>query len=783
MNKNFYIIILVLFFNIYIKSIDQTQHHVICKLSNQQQLNKKNYTKIKHSIHDATNALDVLCQAQYKNSIENNEQYPCKLDTVFFVHINHDQLQWTLYKPSFISYEEFITLAKKTYKQYKLNVSFSQDQVVSIMNIDLGLDSKYISLQELEEYKKLSDSEISILKSKLEDQATSAQSYTQEINQISLAQKMKPLFFWHLENPTIGLLENSKNISYYPKPLAWNFLLWDLAPKKGAGAKVAIIDTGSSAFNFTDEKLHSDYKKNINISLSDQLDEYGYNLVSQHGLDPIHQIAINFANVCDHEIFDMYECMQNLPKWIIEIIKEGRSLQVEQYLAKNVKKEYLNRKKLSLNQKGEDLLKDLLYGKFGIAPKDGNSFFTIVHGKEPYDKDFLLQTLPTSKNYQSNVALSSGHGTFTQGIVNGKMQGDLGITGLAPQADVIMIKAFHDDGTTNKTTLNAALQRALTLKAPIVSMSLKITDTIDPVADATLKSLIDSIDYVVAASGNDGMNPNLSNKEAYPARFDSVAFDVGAFQYDDGNYSICSFTQKESGIGPKIVAPGFDILSAGLVPGQVIDSMYIFMAGTSVAVPIVSGFLALLLAEFQDKFTRQQILKVVYRCTMRLNNDISWQQDIILGAIDMRSSLLCLHILYAIKIKLEEDKKTVYNFDKNFDILLQAVYEINYYPTKKNNQFMKIDFTQNFKNYTDQFCNQKQEGLIVKDLNEIITFAQSTILHAINPTKYISPTIDDELEKNIATILKLQNNLFNDLPLANQQRINLVLQPKKSLKK
>ena len=126
-----------------------------------------------------------------------------------------------------------------------------------------------------------------------------------------------------------------------------------------------------------------------------------------------------------------------------------------------------------------------------------------------------------------------------------------------------MIKAFNDNGSTNKTTLNAALQRAITLRNPIVSMSLKITDEVDKVADAPLKELIDGIDYVVAASGNDGNSKLLHNKEAYPAKFDSVAFDVGAFQYNDGDYDVCSFTQMEPNIGPKFVAPGFDIFSYG----------------------------------------------------------------------------------------------------------------------------------------------------------------------------------------------------------------------------
>jgi subtilisin family serine protease len=600
---------------------------------------------------------------------------------------------------------------------------------------------------------------------------------------------MQKYFFWHWKIPTIGLMQSGKfDIDDQYKPLAWHFLLWDLAPKKGQGAHVAIIDTGVSAFNLQEKEFLNVYKKNINITMPNVLQNYGYNLVSENGLDPIRQIAINFGNYCDHTKFDSDELMQELPAWIIDFIKNKNQIQIEQYFIKNAKKEYLSEGELHLNKKGEETLKDLLYGKYGIIPSGKDSFFHIVKLQDPYNEEILLETLPAPKIIGNDDPFSAGHGTFTQGIVNAKLYNERGIFGLAPEAQVTMIKAFNDNGTTNKTTLNAALQRAITLKNPIVSMSLKITDEIDKITDAPLKKLIDSIDYVVAASGNDGNSKKLHNKEAYPAKFDSVAFDVGAFQYDHGKYNVCSFTQKEPNIGPKFVAPGFDIFSSGLTPNQTQDSMYLFMAGTSIAVPVVTGFLALVLAEFQEDFTREQILKVIYKFSMKLNDGPTWQKYIKLGTPDMRSSLLCLHVLRSLHHTLEDDTK--YPFDKYFDNLVEAIYTINYYVPSCYEKEIGASLTNNLSGFINALQEKTPTKTIVKffspstyDLSESIHFIAQSILAAINSKKYPGKNdCDQQLLTSLESIVSTKKfNLFAKLSTSSQDRINGALTSKKTL--
>jgi subtilisin family serine protease len=739
---------------------DVIDAHVICYFTSQPK-NKKERADWNKKMHQATYDINQYCKKNYNHPYKNNLVYPHRKDSVFLVDCDDTQNYWTLYKPSFIPFQEFILIAQKIYADAGLSVQFLHDELVTIAQFDTGFDATVISLSEFEMYKKMTDEDF---EKKISDLQNDESANKEVIKKLRQAQAMKKLFFWHLQTPTTGLLPSTdEHITI--KPIAWNFLLWDLAPHQGAGVKVAVIDTGISAFNFKEKNLTSLYKKHINVTMPTAvMQDYGYNLVSENGLDPIKQIAINFEHFCDHEKFNGDQLMRDLPEMIMFFVKTKDKLQFEQYFTKNAKKEFLNESKDKLNKKGDDKLKDLLYGKYGVVPSENQNFFTVVNIDKPYSQEGLLEILPVPQLIKEGTSLAAGHGTFTQALISGQQYDNQGIFGIAPQAQVIMIKAFKDDGTTSKIKLNAALQRAITLQASIVNMSLKITDSLDQVKDIFLQELIDCIDYVVAASGNDGQNKDL--KEAYPARFDSVAFDVGAFSHKN-NYEICPFTQKESEIGPKIVAPGFDIFSAGLSPEQKEDSMFMFMAGTSVATPIISGFIALVLAEFGSTFSREQILQVLYAFSLQL--DAAWNNQTLLGTIDIRSALLCLHTLAYIKKTF--DKKNI-NFEKYFHRLVRAIYTINYYTTEKNVPY--------FFTHTQTQTVEKNTTLpttIIPEINTIKSaqkYMTKIILQGLQ-----NKNINTDLETQVQKIMHTNNySLFSQLPSSTQKRIQYAIAPR-----
>ena len=157
-----------------------------------------------------------------------------------------------------------------------------------------------------------------------------------------------------------------------------------------------------------------------------------------------------------------------------------------------------------------------------------------------------------------------------------------------------------------------------------------------------------TFDYVVAAAGNDF----YKNKLPYPARFSSVFFTVGSYDYSGKNYKICNFSQFEQGVGPYFVAPGKDIVYS---MDCNYDKLYSMSSGTSVSSAIISGFLALLLGEFQGKFSWNEIKYVIEQSIFKVH-DYNGNQKALLGAIDMRSCLLCLHVLSEVKLSISKKK-------------------------------------------------------------------------------------------------------------------------------
>jgi Subtilase family len=231
--------------------------------------------------------------------------------------------------------------------------------------------------------------------------------------------------------------------------------------------------------------------------------------------------------------------------------------------------------------------------------------------------------------------LSMLHGTHTCGIIQH----------MAPHASIISIKAFDQKNTSSLAMITEGLNFAWHCNADIIHLGLKIADFIDfniPLYKDFCTTL-SKFDYVVAAAGNDG-DPKHSNYSgrhlAYPARSENVYFSVGSFDYKDNQLVHPAFSQYEPGIGPRFILPGVDILSCS----SFYKDSYTFLQGTSTSAALLTGFLALLLAEFQNYFSYQEIIQVIEKLTS-LPHHQDWQEKALLGIPDMRAILFCLHVL------------------------------------------------------------------------------------------------------------------------------------------
>ena len=215
---------------------------------------------------------------------------------------------------------------------------------------------------------------------------------------------------------------------------------------------------------------------------------------------------------------------------------------------------------------------------------------------------------------QRDVAYDdNGHGTHVAGII--AAQGVFGtifsgfrLKGVAPGADLIVIKAIDADGRGDESRVAKGIRTAISHGADVIVLSLGGstrlafgTETEKAVGEAVQAGV-----YVVAAAGNKDPGQTSCNVSS-PASVEGVIA-VGAVDRDAilGDFS-CRGTGKEGGgtlvpgvpspvtgsvdphKKPEVVAPGVDILSAWK------DEGYASARGTSQAAPMVGGLLALIL--------------------------------------------------------------------------------------------------------------------------------------------------------------------------------------------
>ena len=110
---------------------------------------------------------------------------------------------------------------------------------------------------------------------------------------------------------------------------------------------------------------------------------------------------------------------------------------------------------------------------------------------------------------------SNFHGTHTSGTVNAK-NNTIGVVGVAPQADLYIVRVFDSSGNFYGSDIIAAAEACATAGSKVISMSLG-GPSYDAGEDATFQQLYSQGILSVAAGGNDG-----TTAYSYPAAYDVV---------------------------------------------------------------------------------------------------------------------------------------------------------------------------------------------------------------------------------------------------------------------
>jgi subtilisin family serine protease len=218
---------------------------------------------------------------------------------------------------------------------------------------------------------------------------------------------------------------------------------------------------------------------------------------------------------------------------------------------------------------------------------DGNGFVDDVYGW-----NFVSNNNQLDDNH--------GHGTHIAGIIGAEAGNGKGITGIAPEVSLMILKYYDPKvpGTDNLKNTIQAIKYAVKMGAHIINYSGGGTEFSqeehDAVAEASKKGIL-----FVAAAGNE--KSNSDQHHYYPADYklpniiSVTAIDPSTQVLNSSNYGVETVD---------IAAPGQNILSC--LPGN----SYGYMTGTSQATAFATGAAALVMAHKQS-FKAEDVKKYI----------------------------------------------------------------------------------------------------------------------------------------------------------------------------
>ncbi|HEX3031652.1 MAG TPA: S8 family peptidase [Bacillota bacterium] len=201
----------------------------------------------------------------------------------------------------------------------------------------------------------------------------------------------------------------------------------------------------------------------------------------------------------------------------------------------------------------------------------------------------------------------NGHGTNVAGII-GSRGAATGLSGVAPEVELYIVKAFDSDGAANLSDIVEGLEWCLKQGIKLVNLSFGLPRD-HKVLRQLVKKAAEQGMLLVCAAGNEGGSDSVM----YPGKYPETIC-VSALAPGD---KLATF----SSTGPEVdfIAPGKDILTTEP------RGKYALKNGTSFAAPHATGVLALLLGFSQSplcktNLTTAQIQDILIGSTQHLPN-------------------------------------------------------------------------------------------------------------------------------------------------------------------
>ena len=229
-------------------------------------------------------------------------------------------------------------------------------------------------------------------------------------------------------------------------------------------------------------------------------------------------------------------------------------------------------------------------------------------------KDFI--------NNKTSPYDDNGHGTHVAGIIAGNGYSSRGkYAGIAPEANILCIKALNNRGSGNMSDIIAAIEYAVKTKdeynTKILNLSFGSPANNSYQKDPLCKAVKEAKNaglIVVAAAGNSGPEPRTIVSPGISPDVITVGAIDDKRTIDPSDDEIARFSSRgptnEGLTKPDLVAPGVNINSLSHIE----EDGYISMSGTSMATPLISGTVALLLNKYGDLSPDQVKEKLINAC-------------------------------------------------------------------------------------------------------------------------------------------------------------------------
>lgn len=195
-----------------------------------------------------------------------------------------------------------------------------------------------------------------------------------------------------------------------------------------------------------------------------------------------------------------------------------------------------------------------------------------------------------------------GHGTHVAGIIGAVTNNLTGIAGLSWKNPIMPVKVLDENGEGSIFEIASGIIWATDHGAKVINMSLGDSEHSEMLYEA-IRYAYERDVVLIAAAGNDNVETPM-----YPSAYEEVIA-VAAVNEQEQKAEFSNYGQHID-----VAAPGENI------PSTFLDSQYVFMSGTSMAAPHVTGFAGLLRA-LKPNLTNDEIMEVIKITTKDLGEE------------------------------------------------------------------------------------------------------------------------------------------------------------------